>query len=158
MEPLKLGVRTQPPALTLVYRSSRGKERYRVMPIRFLNKFGSVENVLKEMKDRHKEFLDKVPDVKIEKMLRILQEVERGHSVEEAAASAAREYNVDPHQDLNKLDDTTLDKKKKVMNSSFEKNCVRPGDPGYEYDRQVDFGKDEKEEAGWDSPEDDFWS
>lgn len=60
MEPLKLGVRTQPPALTLVYRSNRGKERYRVMPIRFLNKFGSVENVLKEMKDRHKEFLDKV--------------------------------------------------------------------------------------------------
>lgn len=44
------------------------------------------------------------------------------------------------------------------MNSSFEKNCVRPGDPGYEYDKQVDFGKDEKEEAGWDSPEDDFWS
>lgn len=47
-------------------------------------------------------------------MLRILQEVERGHSVQEAAASAAREYNVDPHQDLNKLDDTALDKKKKV--------------------------------------------
>lgn len=45
-----------------------------------------------------------------------------------------------------------------VMNSSFEKNCVRPGDPGYEYDKQVDFGNDKKEEAGWDSPEDDFWS
>lgn len=55
-----------------------------------------------------------MPDVKIEKMLRILQEVECGHSIEEAAASAAREYNVDPHQDLNKLDDTALDKKKKV--------------------------------------------
>lgn len=61
MEPLKLGIRTQPPALTLVYNSSSSrKKRYRVMPIRFLNKFGSVENVLKEMKDRHKEYLEKV--------------------------------------------------------------------------------------------------
>ncbi|MPC40222.1 Centrosomal protein [Portunus trituberculatus] len=59
MEPLKLGVRTHPPGLTLVYRSAAGKERYRVMPIRFLNKFGSVENVLKEVKDRHQPFLDK---------------------------------------------------------------------------------------------------
>lgn len=55
-----------------------------------------------------------VPDVKIEKMLRILQEVERGRSIEEAAAAAAREYSIDPQQDLNKLDDTALDKKKKV--------------------------------------------
>lgn len=44
------------------------------------------------------------------------------------------------------------------MNSSFEKNCIRPGDPGYEYDKQVNFGNSEKEDAGWDSPEDDFWS
>ena len=60
MEPLKVGVRTRSPSLTLVYRSAAGKERYRVMPVRFLNKFGSVENVLKELKDRHKPFLDQV--------------------------------------------------------------------------------------------------
>ncbi|KAG0710755.1 Centrosomal protein [Chionoecetes opilio] len=158
MEPLKLGVRTHPPGLTLVYRSAEGKERYRVMPIRFLNKFGSVENVLKEMKDRHMAYLEKVPDVKMEKMLHILQEVDRGRNLEEAAAAVAREYSVDPDQDLNKLDDTTLDKKKKVMNTSFEKNCIRPGDPDYEYDKQVDFRGGENVEAGWDSPEEDFWS
>ncbi|XP_045101555.1 centrosomal protein of 19 kDa-like [Portunus trituberculatus] len=158
MEPLKLGVRTHPPGLTLVYRSAAGKERYRVMPIRFLNKFGSVENVLKEVKDRHQPFLDKVPDVRIEKMLRILQEVERGRNLEEATTMVGLEYSVDPEQDLNKLDDASLDKKKKVMNTSFEKNCVRPGDPDYEYDKQVDFGSGAKVEAGWDSPDEDFWS
>lgn len=47
-------------------------------------------------------------------MLHILQEVERGRSVEEATAAASQEYAVDPHQDLNKLDDAALDKKKKV--------------------------------------------
>lgn len=60
MSPLKLGIRARPPALTLVYRNGAGKERYRVMPVRFLNKFGSVENVLKEMKEKHKDYLDNV--------------------------------------------------------------------------------------------------
>ena len=56
-----------------------------------------------------------IPDVKIEKMLRLLQEVERGRSLDEATTTVGREYSVDPEQDLNKLDDATLDKKKKVM-------------------------------------------
>lgn len=60
ISPLKLGMRAHPPALTLVYRSAAGKERYRVMPVRFLNKFGSVDNVLKEMKDKHTDYLNKV--------------------------------------------------------------------------------------------------
>ena len=44
------------------------------------------------------------------------------------------------------------------MNTSFEKNSIRPGDPDYEYDKQVDFSGSAKVEAGWDSPEEDFWS
>ncbi|KAG7177081.1 centrosomal protein of 19 kDa-like [Homarus americanus] len=155
--PLKLGIRTQPPALTLVYRSSAGKERQRVMPVRFLNKFGPVDNVLKEMKERHNEHLQKVPDVRMEKMIRILQEVQKGRTVEEAAANISKEYSVDPNQDLNKLDGEQLAKKKKVMSSSFEKNQLKPGDPDYEYDKQVEYNTSEKVEAGWDSSEDDFW-
>lgn len=45
-----------------------------------------------------------------------------------------------------------------VMNTSFERNSIRPGDPDYEYDKQVDFDCGEKVEAGWDSQEEDFWS
>lgn len=60
VNPLKLGIRVHPPAVTLVYQNAADQERYRVMPVRFLNKFGSVENVLKELKEKHKEYLDKV--------------------------------------------------------------------------------------------------
>lgn len=156
--PLKLGFRSQPPALTLVYQGAAGKERQRVMPIRFLNKFGSVDTVLRELKERHKDHLQKVPDVRLEKMVRMLQEVQKGRTIEEAATNINKDYCVDPNQDLNKLDDEQLAKKKKVMSSSFEKNQLKPGDPGYEYDKQVEFDTSEKVEAGWDSPDDDFWS
>lgn len=60
IEPQKLGIRAQPPALILIYRNSDGRERQRTMPIRFLNKYGTVEKVLKELKERHKEHLEKV--------------------------------------------------------------------------------------------------
>lgn len=60
IEPKRLGIRAQPPALILIYRNADGRERQRTMPIRFLNKFGPVEKVLKELKERHKEHLEKV--------------------------------------------------------------------------------------------------
>ena len=59
IKPLKIGVRSHPPAITLIY-IKNGKQRYRLMPARFLNKFGSVENVLNDLKSRHKMFLEKV--------------------------------------------------------------------------------------------------
>ncbi|KAK7027876.1 Centrosomal protein of 19 kDa [Halocaridina rubra] len=163
--PLKLGIVTQPPALTLKYRGTAGKERQRVMPIRFLNKFGTVENVIKELKTRHGQHLEKVPDIRIEKMLRIIQEVQKGRSLDEAIAIISQDFELDPNQDLNKLTDEDLAKKKKIMDSSFEKNQLKPGDEGYVYDKQVDFNTDNKGEAGWDSTgeqddaqDDDFWS
>lgn len=156
--PLKLGIRIQPPALTLVYQSAAGKERYRIMPVRFLNKFGSVNTILKDLKERHKEHLENVSDVRVEKMVRILQDIQKGRTLDEAVTAISKEYLVDPEQDLNKLDDEQLARKKKVMNSSFEKNQLKPGDPGYEYDKQIEYDTTEKVEAGWDSPDDDFWS
>ncbi|XP_068216185.1 centrosomal protein of 19 kDa-like [Palaemon carinicauda] len=161
--PIKLGVLAQPPALTLVYRNNTGKERQRTMPVRFLNKFGSVNTVVTELKKRHNRHLEKVSELKVEKMLRILQEVQKGQTIDEAVVAVTKEYEVDPDQDLNKVSEEELAKKKKIMENSFEKNQVKPGDPDYKYDKQVDFSCDDKAEAGWDSPEggsqeDDFWS
>lgn len=43
----------------------------------------------------------------------------------------------DSEEDLNKLDDDELQKKKAHMDVGFEKNKKRPGDVGYQYDIQV---------------------
>lgn len=45
------------------------------------------------------------------------------------------------------------------MDKTFYKNQLKDGDEGYQYDIQVDFEKEDKIDAGWDSgPEDNFWT
>ena len=55
--------------------------------------------------------------------------------------------------DLNKVSDDVLKQKKKEMDKEFEQNQLKPGDDGYEYDKEVDFDADDddKVSCGWDS-------
>ena len=59
-------------------------------------------------------------------------------------------FIVAPQEDLNKLSTEELDMAKEAMNVGFLRNAKRPGDEGYEYDKQVDFGKP-TEDNDWDS-------
>lgn len=47
-----------------------------------------------------------------------------------------------------------LDAYKRLMEVEFEKNAIKPGDPRYKHDVQVEFS-DPEEDGGWDE-EDDF--
>ena len=60
--------------------------------------------------------------------------------------------NSDQEDDLNKLDDYELDKRKADMDKDFEKNRVKPGDADFVYDKEVDFNEG-KIESGWDDDE-----
>lgn len=61
--------------------------------------------------------------------------------------SSPRSNNKD--EDLNKLDDYELDKRKADMDKDFEKNRVKPNDEDFVYDKEVDFNVG-KMESGWD--------
>eukprot|EP00750_Incisomonas_marina_P016675 INCI19273.1.p1 GENE.INCI19273.1~~INCI19273.1.p1 ORF type:complete len:267 (+),score=68.80 INCI19273.1:180-980(+) len=52
-------------------------------------------------------------------------------------------------EDLNKVSDFRLRMAKKQMDEQFEKNLLRPGMEGYEYDKAVDFGEAESD-GSWD--------
>lgn len=45
------------------------------------------------------------------------------------------------NRNLNKLSDYELAKEKKAMDSKFNQNFVKPGDPGFVYDKVVDYTK-----------------
>ena len=53
-------------------------------------------------------------------------------------------------EDLNKASDKHLEKRKAEMDVQFEANRLRPGDKGYVYDKEVEFGQPQIE-SGWDS-------
>ncbi|QDZ24204.1 putative centrosomal protein [Chloropicon primus] len=53
-------------------------------------------------------------------------------------------------EDLNKYTTEELDAMKDRMNEKFMENAKRPGDEGYVYDKQVDFGQP-TEDNDWDS-------
>ena len=54
------------------------------------------------------------------------------------------------NKNLNKLSDQELAKHKKAMDSKFEQNFVKPTDPGYVYDKVVDFSKSKGTKHDWD--------
>uniref|UniRef100_A0A7S1LUL0 Centrosomal protein of 19 kDa n=1 Tax=Alexandrium catenella TaxID=2925 RepID=A0A7S1LUL0_ALECA len=63
--------------------------------------------------------------------------------------------NVDYHKmNLNKLSPEEVLKHKAKMDIAFFQNQKKPGDPGYVYDKQVDFQTDEQMDNDWDSEED----
>merc|ERR550514_2048202 len=49
---------------------------------------------------------------------------------------------------LNAMDVKQVNYFKKKMTNDFEKNMLKPGDDGWEYDKQVDF--DQNEDNEWD--------
>lgn len=67
--------------------------------------------------------------------------------------SSAPRPNSSGEEDLNKLDDYELDKRKAAMDEDFEKNRLRPGDADYVYDKEVEFNEG-KIESGWDDEDD----
>ncbi|CAG7728390.1 unnamed protein product [Allacma fusca] len=83
-------------------------------------------------------------------MLKIIQEIIKGLNPDEAAVKVHSEYEINPNEDLNKLPQEEVNRKKLIMDEMFEKNRLRPTDPGYKYDKQVDFPAVGKLKSGWD--------
>lgn len=64
----------------------------------------------------------------------------------------------DCEEDLNKVDDEYLARKKAEMDAQFTANQLNPGDEGYVYDKEIEFDNGPKIESGWDSDGNDSYS
>lgn len=162
--PRKCGIRFCPPALILVYEDKVRGNRLRkcVMPVRNFRASSDVNFMAQDLKRRHEKALHSVPNIQVEKMLRVLQEHMKGSELFDAVQVVNKEYTVGSDEDLNKLGDDVLRRKKEIMDQTFNKNRIKPEDPEFVYDKQVDFDKSviEKVESGWDAEESDdlFWN
>lgn len=99
---------------------------------------------------RHKAYLEGVTQSQLEKLHIILRDHLQGLSLEHSLAS----FNLDPDEDLNKLDDDRLARKKSQMNEVYEKNRKHRDDADFVYDLERDF-KTTQEKCSWDDDSDD---
>ena len=112
--------------------------KLRSMPIRDLTKSSDCYKFAKKFKVRHEKYIGDIPAVRIEKFLRILQETMHGKSLQEALNDVEAEFTISHLEDMNKLSDEQLQRRKELMDINFKKNQVKFGDPNYVYDKQVD--------------------
>uniref|UniRef100_H2Y904 Centrosomal protein of 19 kDa n=1 Tax=Ciona savignyi TaxID=51511 RepID=H2Y904_CIOSA len=156
----KCGVKLKPPTLVVTYEDeSLHRMRCRKMPLRNFKANSNVSRTAEEMKKnaRHQMLLKDVSQIQIEKMLHIVQGTLNGLTIDEAVKKAEKEMSVDPEVDLNKLDQSKVEKAKRIMDEAFEQNRVKPGDDDFQYDVEVDFGNEGAvETSGWDSNSDDI--
>ena len=102
--------------------------------------FGEVESSEKSKEEKKKEIVKpKEPEKKVEKKL------------DDELEEEEDEYGFDEFEDedLNKLDDSALKRKKAEMDVEFEKNNIKKGDAKFQYDIRKEFDH-EQYAAEWD--------
>ncbi|XP_069752530.1 centrosomal protein of 19 kDa [Narcine bancroftii] len=152
--PRKCGIKFKPPTIVLIYDDETTKKtRQRLIPIRNFSRFSDCSRAAEEIKNnpRHQVYLDGVSQPQLQKLYQLLRDNLNGLSLDESLETLVRGNSINPEEDLNKLDENELAKKKKIMDELFLNNQRKPSDPEFIYDLEVDFPQDGQiESCGWD--------
>ncbi|NXX79100.1 CEP19 protein, partial [Urocolius indicus] len=150
----KCGIIFQPPSVVLIYRDvSKEQTRQRIMPVRNFSRFSDCSMAAEQLKNnaRHKAYLEGVSLWQLQKLYSLLKGHLGGESLAESLERFRQEETIDPEEDMNKLDDKELAKRKSIMDELFEKNRKKKDDPDFIYDVEVEFPQEEQlESCGWD--------
>eukprot|EP00088_Acartia_fossae_P048826 TRINITY_DN5338_c0_g1_i2.p1 TRINITY_DN5338_c0_g1~~TRINITY_DN5338_c0_g1_i2.p1 ORF type:complete len:508 (-),score=104.15 TRINITY_DN5338_c0_g1_i2:266-1789(-) len=147
--PKKLGTVFSPPTLILLYKNKKNYKKLS-MPIRELSVTSDCSVLAARLQARHKRQLSSVNIIAIEKMIRLIQEIMKGHARSEALNIIKKEYELNPDEDLNQLNDKELKRRKAIMDLNFKKNNISKDHPDFVYDKEVDFSGI-KQTSNWDS-------
>lgn len=139
--PLRCGVRLDPPALIVTYSDGTGSTRRRSMPLKDLTARCSLTEFVSQLRSspKHQAVVQRISLRQLIKLLTVVQESLKGVPLSECISKCSDVGRIDPEEDLNKVDEDTLKKKKMLMDDMFEKNRKKPGDSGFQYDIEVDF-------------------
>ncbi|XP_066503587.1 centrosomal protein of 19 kDa [Hoplias malabaricus] len=154
---VQCGIKFDPPSIILIYKTEdRGKARKRVIPVRNFSQYSDCNRSAERLKHnfRHAQYLESVPLAQLERLHIVLRDHLRGLSIEE---SLAIQRSSDPHkEDLNKLSDEELSRRKAQMDVLFECNRRHKDDPDFVYDLEVKFPeKSVQEPCSWDEDQSD---
>jgi len=144
----KIGVLYSPPSILVLYRDN-GVYKKRTMPIRNLTETSDCSLLAGRIKSRHKKPLENVNSIRLEKLIRLAQESIKGATKSETLQIISKEFEINPDEDLNKLTDKELQRRKLIMDLNFEKHNIDKSHPDFVYDKEVAFDG-EKLDNEWD--------
>lgn len=150
----RCGLQFSPPSIVLFYENKEtNKLRKRIIPVRNFTQSTDHSVAAERLKNHphHKDYLQSVTLSQLERLHIILRDHMKGISLEQSLAS----FQLDPAQDLNKLDDDELARKKFKMDELFEKNRRTKDDSDFVYDVDVEFSANNQERCSWDEESDD---
>ncbi|XP_061594025.1 centrosomal protein of 19 kDa [Cololabis saira] len=154
-EAKRCGVNFSPPSIVVIYvHTETNKMRKRIIPVRDFSQYSDCSNAAETLKNHpnHRDYLEGVSQGQLQKLHFILRDHIKGFTLEHSLSS----FCLHPEEDLNKLDDEGLTRKKSQMDGQFEKNRKSRDDPNFIYDLEVDFPKNTQEQkCSWDEESDD---
>ncbi|KAK2906585.1 hypothetical protein QQF64_019800 [Cirrhinus molitorella] len=153
----RCGVKFIPPSIILIYENKNtSKIRKRVIPVRNFSQYSDCARAAERLKHhvRHSVYLESVSLAQLERLHLILRDHLKGLSLEESLAARRRS---DPNdEDLNKLSDDELERRKAQMDELFERNRRHKEDPDFVYDLEVEFPESvARETCSWDEEQSD---
>lgn len=139
---IKVGASFNPPKLAVVYtdtKTNKKKKKVFDVPSGEMN----AANLAKTMASKYPLYLSS-DFIREQQLTAVLRKI-----VLSASATPA----IDPNEDLNKVSEVELERKKKLMDIEFKKNQLKPGDPGYVHNVKEEFTPDKP--SAWDDDDDD---
>ncbi|KAF0694359.1 Aste57867_14770 [Aphanomyces stellatus] len=126
MEPQRLGVRYAPAMLTVEFQCNKKLYLHEIAMETYLSRHSEAASLVRQLQQDHAAYLD---DVSTAQLTRVVQKL-----FQKAKPLASL-----PIADYNAVSETQLRLVKEKMDTIFTANILKPGDPGYEYDKQVEF-------------------
>ncbi|GLE03008.1 hypothetical protein PINS_up011887 [Pythium insidiosum] len=159
VEPRRLALRFSPPAIIVEY-ERRAQLYHRAIDLRPFLASGAtviadheVRGIVKRISEENDPVLEAVSNRQLERLVRKLLDRSvpdtRRPTTINAAARDRPEAVALPQADYNRVSESQLRQVKERMDVVFQKNIVRPGDAGYQYDKQVSF-RAAQEASEWD--------
>ena len=157
--PKKCGIRYEPPTLVIEYVVlATGKLHRRCMPLRDITGNSNADTEARKFKSspKHGKYLEKISQEKLSRVLGKCIKYLKGSA---AISTKPVRLNLDdddimggsggmgPDIDLNKMNDSELHFEKSKMQRDFLGKQIKPGDPEFEYDKEVDFGSGKLEDV-----------
>ncbi|TMW63486.1 hypothetical protein Poli38472_002427 [Pythium oligandrum] len=160
IEPRRLALRYAPPAIIVEYTRQQPyrKQLYHheidlqsLLPASrgTLSEY-ALDTLVNTITEQHEAVLEDVSTEQLRRLVRklVANDPQEAGEVRRATVTSASAMPL-PQADYNRVSESQLKQVKEKMDVAFHKNIVRPGDTGYQYDKQVAF-KPAEEASDWD--------